>query len=209
MLIDLAMLYHKYDMKVNDILHVGAHEAEESKAYGDIGAGYVFWVEANPDLFDKLRCRRDLFHNNTIINCAVTDRDGETIEFNVANNGQSSSILELGTHLQEHPWVSYCDKITVGTRTIDSLAEEYDFSKVNFLNLDIQGAELLALNGAKAFLDHVDYIYSEVNKKQLYVDCALYTQIDTFLSDLGFSRVEIVWTPHGWGDAVYCKRHLL
>ena len=42
---------------------------------------------------------------------------------------------------------------------------------VNFLNLDIQGAELKALKSLQDYLHKVDYIYTEVNVDYLYVDC--------------------------------------
>lgn len=209
MLIDMKTIVHRHKMDIGDVLHVGAHKAEESPLYSRFSKpqSQVWWVEANPALYRKLLLRSDLGPNNHFINCAATDIDDEMIEFNIANNGESSSIYELGTHKQEHPEVQYESKISVRTRTIDSLREEYGFN-VNFLNLDIQGAELIALQGANDTLWDIDYVYTEVNRKPLYKGCGLIREIDQLLHSYEFDRVETEWTVHGWGDALYVKRNL-
>lgn len=78
----------------------------------------------------------------------------------------------------------------------------------NFLNLDLQGAELMALRGLGERLSDVDYIYTEVNKKDVYQGCAKVEELDRFLTE--FTRVETLWcedggVDHGWGDAFYIR----
>lgn len=80
----------------------------------------------------------------------------------------------------------------------------YDFA--NFRNIDIQGAELLALKGMTKVINNYDYIYLEVNKEHLYKDCALIDEIDSFLNTFNFTRVETFWTDYNWGDALYIKK---
>lgn len=80
----------------------------------------------------------------------------------------------------------------------------YDFA--NFLNIDIQCAELLALKGMTKVINNYDYIYLEVNKEHLYKDCALIDEIDSFLNTFNFTRVETFWTDYNWGDALYIKK---
>lgn len=80
-----------------------------------------------------------------------------------------------------------------------------DISKYNFLNLDIQGAELMALKGFGDLLHKIDYIYSEVNQEELYKDCALIQDLDNYLSKYRFKRVISTMTQFGWGDAFYIK----
>ena len=77
---------------------------------------------------------------------------------------------------------------------------------IDFLNLDIQGAELLALKGARNTLPRVNSIFTEVNEIELYEDCALVHEIDSYLSEFGFRRVEMqIFENCGWGDAFYTK----
>lgn len=83
-----------------------------------------------------------------------------------------------------------------------------DATLYNFLNLDIQGAELMVLQGASEILKYFDYIYCEVNDKELYEKCAMTSDIDAFLSTHGFERKIKKMTTHGWGDAFYIKKYV-
>lgn len=69
---------------------------------------------------------------------------------------------------------------------------------MNFVNIDIQGAELKALKGMKKYLENVDYLYLEVDVKELYEGCCLLSEINEFLKGFGFEQKEISLTQHGW-----------
>ena len=209
MLIDLHTLNRKYALyggKVNGVLHVGAHTGEEGVVYDELGYRPVYWVEADEDTIPKLWDEVHEFEGHEIINAVVADQVGKTVTFNVANNEQSSSILELGTHETEHPEVHYTGSRELEATTIDQLLADDMITQTNFLNLDIQGAELLALKGAKQFLKGVDFIYSEVNVKELYKGGALLPPLDGFLDRRGCDRRETEMTPHGWGYGFWCRR---
>jgi FkbM family methyltransferase len=140
-----------------------------------------------------------------VYQAVITDKDDAVVMFNMANNIQSSSVLEFGTHSKEHPWVRYVGKIKMKTITVDTFFKKnkMDASKYNFWNFDIQGAELMALKGATQSIQYAKAIYLEVNEKELYKGCALITDIDTFLLQYKFKRVLTTMTRHGWGDALY------
>ena len=157
---------------------------------------------------DKVDMMKLKYPTQKIINAVVSDKDNDEVTFNVSNNGQSSSILELGTHKQAHPEIHYVKSYKCKTKKISTIIEEnkIDMGNINFLNLDIQGAELKALKGMEDYLDKIDYIYSEVNEKELYIGCGLITEIDEYLSKFGFKRVETQMCGNtGWGDAFYIK----
>lgn len=202
MLIPLDYLARKYRLRIGGVLHVGAHAAEERDAYVKLGVTKMVWVEANANRCLEMSNR---LPNDKVICAVVSDVDGEVVTFHEANNGQSSSILELGTHSKAHPEVHYIKEESRLADRLDSLYEKNDIdSSLNFLNLDIQGAELKALIGLGDKLENFNYIYSEVNKESLYKGCALINQIDEFLSE--FKRVEVKWTQFGWGDAFYVRK---
>ena len=140
-----------------------------------------------------------------VYHAVITDKDDEDVLFNVANNIQSSSILEFGTHSTEHPGVVFVDKIHQKSITIDTFFKRnnLDASKYDFWNFDIQGAELLALKGATDTIKHAKVLYLEVNSKELYKNCALINEIDEDLSQFNFKRVLTNMTIHKWGDALY------
>ena len=56
-------------------------------------------------------------------------------------------------------------------------------------------------------LQHVDYIYTEVNTEQVYQGCDEIGQIDEYLKQFGFERLATqVYEQYGWGDAFYVKK---
>ena len=191
------------NININGCFHIGAHECEELSFYNklEIQSQNIVWIDA----IDSKVMEATNRGIPNVYNAVITDKDDEDIVFNVSNNVQSSSVLEFGTHSQEHPDVVYVDKIKQKSITIDTFFERnnIDASKLNFWNFDIQGAELMALKGATHSLKYAKVLYLEVNIKELYINCGLITEIDTFLSQYNFKRVLTKMTPHGWGDALY------
>ena len=49
--------------------------------------------------------------------------------------------------------------------------EEFDRSKFNFINIDVQGYELEVFKGATKTLESIDLILAEINKEEMYKDC--------------------------------------
>lgn len=186
------------------VLHIGASEGQEAQAYQDLGVERVVWIEADPKIFLKLKYHLRRFPNQEAVLACVSDREEETL-FNIANNGgQSSSLLEFGTHSQVHPEVKFSSKIAVTTKRIDSL--DHDWEGLDFLNIDLQGAELMALKGMGKVLDQFKYAYLEVNWRHLYKDCPLFPELVQFMKEKGFKCKE--WQECGntfWGDAFFMK----
>jgi len=193
------------NIHITGAFHIGAHDCEEMGFYNSLGITKenVIWVEAIPSKVNEI-IKKGI---PNIYNHVVTDKDDEEVMFNISNNVQSSSVLEFGTHAQQHPDVVYVDKIKLKTITIDTFFSKNNInkSKCNFWNFDIQGAELMALKGATQSIQYAKAIYLEVNEKELYKNCGLITDIDTFLSNYNFKRVLTNMTCHGWGDALYIK----
>jgi len=190
-------------ISINGAFHIGAHECEEIPFYNQMGLKNedVVWIDAIPSKVAEAKNRGI----PNVYTAVITDKDDEAVVFNVSNNFQSSSVLEFGTHLVEHPGIIYVDKLYQTSITIDTFFEKnnLDASKYNFWNFDIQGAELMALKGATKSIQHAKVLYLEVSEKELYKNCGLITEIDTFLSQYNFKRVLTKMTQHGWGDALY------
>ena len=202
--INKVLLYHK--INITGGFHLGAHNCEELPFYNNLGLQNkdVVWIDAIPEKVFQAK-RRGI---PNVYNAVITDKDDEEIIFNISNNGQSSSVLELGTHSTAYPSIVYVNKIRQQSITIDTFFErnKIDASKYNFWNFDIQGAELLALKGATESIKYAKAIYLEVNEKELYKKCGLVHEIDTFLSQYNFKRVYTIMTRLGWGDALYILR---
>tara|TARA_Y100000768_G_scaffold388693_1_gene386219 strand:- start:2977 stop:3603 length:627 start_codon:yes stop_codon:yes gene_type:complete len=207
MLIPLNKMVKQYNMNITGVLHVGAHECEEQEFYLNekINPNNIHWIEAMQDKVDLMSMSNPLLN---IYQAVISDKNNETVEFKITNNGQSSSILDLGTHEKHHPHVHVTDTVKLKTTKLDTFIsnKNINMNHVNFLNLDIQGAELLALKSMVENLKHIKYIYTEVNTEKVYKNCALISEIDVFLKQHGFERkCEAIYKQYGWGDALYIK----
>lgn len=208
MLIPLIDLYNKYNLDIRGVIHIGAYNAEELPAYRECNVPKVIWIEALPNLAGRLVQRFKDDDTQHVI-CDVISDKIEEVEFKVTNNEASSSILELGTHLQHHPKIYEEKRELVTTITMAKVIDDYgiNIDQYNFLNIDIQGAELKCLVGMGAYLNKIDYLYLEVNTEEVYKGCALLHEIENFLTD--FQRVEINMTKYGWGDGFWLRKTLL
>ena len=207
MIIKYNKLLKKYNIKVNGILHIGAHECEELHDYlnGGCPKNKIIWIEGNPEIAKKMKIKDPTLR---IYNYLVSDKDNINTKLNITNNVQSSSILDLGTHKKHHPEVHFNGSIELKTTTVNSIynIENLNPTIANFLNIDIQGAELLALKGMGDLITNFDYLYLEVNREHLYVNCALIYEIDAYLTQFNFKRIQTEWTNYNWGDAFYIKQ---
>ena len=193
--------------KVNGIIHIGAHNLEELPDYLKGNVRRIIWIEANPEKYNFIEERLKRFENMTLGKFAAGRKNGFHI-LNLANNGQSSSLLEFGTHKMSYPDIDYVSKIQVETKPLDDWLDENFKNKdqYNFINIDIQGAELKALQGCTKILEKIDAIYTEINFEELYEDCVIAQELDDFLKKFNFKRV-LTNTPQdpSWGDALYIK----
>jgi len=204
MLIPYKDLVKQYNIKVSGILHVGAHECEELNDYLNQGVKDIYWVEGQETLVNNMKEKgiSNLYH------ALIDEEDDKEVTFYISNNGQSSSILEFGTHSKHHPHVHYVSSHKQTTTRLDTWIEKHaiPIERLNFLNLDIQGVELRALKSMEKYLKHIDYIYTEVNTEEVYKGCDTIGSIDAYLKPFGFERRDYrIYRQYGWGDAFYIK----
>lgn len=212
MYIDLKYIIKKFNLEINGIVHVGGCKGEELFSYMKNNIKNVILIEANPELIRTLKIKKFIFHyifkmNLSVESFAAYFEDNLELDLNITNNLQSSSILKLSKHSELYPDIKVDKKIKVKTNTINKLFDKkYEIKNYNFLNLDIQGAELDALKGADEILDKIDAIYTEINFDELYQGCAQAEQIDNYLKEFKFQRILTETPDHpSWGDALYLK----
>jgi len=209
MLLDVEHLKNKYGISCSGVAHIGAHFGQEISEYKKhFGNIEIHLFEPQKEIFSKLidefKDQRNIFFYNT----ALGEEQGTTLMFNADNDGQSSSILEPKLHLEIHPEVVFENSQNIDIDTFDN----FYLNNVNFLNIDTQGYELKVLMGAEnSLLKNIDYIICEVNKKELYKDCALVKDVDNYLRNFGFIRTDThFWQDkYPWGDAFYIKKKYL
>ena len=203
MLISVEILTNVWGVKPSGVLHVGAHDAEELEDYERFQWGSVIWVEAQPTKAKKLK-ERFANSGHTVIQGAAWDVSGEILALNIASNSQSTSLLELGTHGESYPDITYVEKIEIETSRLEELVP--DDNHFNFANFDVQGTELNCIKGLGDLIQKVNWIYTEVNREEVYKNCTLVHELDAYLESCGFDRIDTRWVlGKGWGDALYAR----
>lgn len=193
----------KYQPQITGIIHVGAHYGYEIQSYMDYNVPKVIFFEPLKENFKMLKSVIYGYPSDriTIHNVALGNYNG-IVPMNISDNeAQSSSVLKPLVHLKAHPEVSFIGTEEVQMEKLDDY--NYDY---NFLVIDVQGFELEVLRGASETLKNVDYIYCEVNQDEVYEHNAYIGEIDSFLEQYEFKRVETEWwSTQVWGNALYIK----
>lgn len=202
MLLDLKELISKYNIEIKGVIHIGAHFGEEYELYKSLNIKNLHFFEPVPSTFEILK---NNVKDAKLYNVALGNISGE-IEMNIetANQGQSNSILEPDIHLKQYPHITFNNKIKVKINKLD----EFNISNCNIINIDVQGFELEVFKGSVNTLDKIDYIISEVNREEVYKNCANVHLLDKFLNKYNFKRMETNWEGVSWGDAFYQKQKI-
>jgi len=169
------------------VVDVGAHEGRFTTGLDQLcGIRRAVLCEPNPEKAESLR-QRFVGHAFEIFQGAICNHDGEA-EFYVANVDAISSLLPImGTDPNLSAIdTSYRTKVRVKTRTLNSLLGDLDFGSVDLLKIDVQGTELLVLEGASKVLTQTARIWVEVSLKPLYDGSALFEDVYRFLVARGF-----------------------
>jgi len=214
MQLDFKKIHEEYNkiIPITGIIHVGACTGEERDIYLDCGVPRVEWFEANPETFSLLKenISQEKYKGHVAHELLLADTDDEEVTFFITSNfrSASSSMLPLGKHKEHYPKITVQNELRLKTKKFETYAKQagFNFDQINFLNMDVQGAELKVLKGFGDLLNHFDYVYSEVNTAHLYEGCVLLDELDQYLSDFGFIRREIHMTPFEWGDALYVRK---
>lgn len=203
-MMDLGYIIGKYDLGISGVIHIGAHHGQEYKDYAKQGIENIMFFEPIQSNFNKLLDNVPVKNSIFLFNIALGNEVGEKeMWVETVNQGQSCSLLEPGTHLKQYPKIQFPKKEIVTIDKLDNI--EFDRNNFNMINIDVQGWELEVFKGATQTLENIDIIYSEVNFEELYKECCLVGDLDTFLGNYGFIRVLTNAKPKTWGDALYLK----
>ncbi len=188
------------------MVHIGAHEAEEFESYQKMGWGneLTLWIDALEEKAEIVRTKIASYPHHRMLTVLLGESNLDEVNFHEANNGQSSSVLNLGTHAVSYPEIQFTKTHGLQMKRFDNLVESFPNGKV-LVNLDVQGLELPVLKGFGTLIDKVDWIYTEVNTEEVYENCTIFADLDTYLREHDFTCVDVRSTRHGWGDAFFVK----
>lgn len=182
--------------EVEVIFDVGACHALESvelsKKYPN---AKVYTFEANPVSYNVCLENTEGYDSITVINEAVNDYDGvckfypmdkeKTITtWEDGNQGASSLYRANGQYDFIEKYVQY--EIEVPCTRLDTFCEKNGIDKIDIIWMDLQGAELKALQSLGPLLDTVQIIHTELEMNPMYEGQCLFNDVNEYLTNNGF-----------------------
>jgi FkbM family methyltransferase len=185
------------------ILHIGAHRGTEASAY-DWLHKKVLWIEANPTISEDLSENINKYFDQKYICALVGDENKKNVDFYISNNDAAcSSIFDFSKNVKNKMlWndrnFAMTEKIKLNMHTLDNIFEMNNLNPRDYSHwiFDIQGAEYLALKGARKILKYCKSLEIEVSKKQYYEGGARWDEIKKFLENENFVLVDYPKKDH-------------
>ena len=138
--------YLKPGMVVMDLgANIGIHSLLSAKYVGEHGAVHAF--EPTPRTFEQLRANVELngFTCVQLNQLAVADKSGTSTFYLYSQCGMNS--------MRRQDWVGKpLEQIVVETVSLDEYVQAKNLQRVDLLKIDVEGAELLVLKGARSLL---------------------------------------------------------
>lgn len=193
-----------YTPKPGDVvIDIGAGIGTESVVFArQVGpSGRVIAVEAHPATCEALRrtMTRSGLDNVKVVNVAIADHEGELLISDNADAHIGNSMLGVSKG------------VSVRATTLDTLVRDLDIDRIDYLKMNIEGAEGPAMKGAGRTIGAVrhvaiachDFIADEGGSEETRT-LAL---VRRFLKERGFVTRERPDDPRVWvRDQVYGRR---
>ena len=199
MLLNFNQLKHEHNVDIKGVIHVGGHIGDELEDY--LGIENLIIFEPQKHCYDQLVAKAERIGlGGKFVNCALGNFIGEA-EITSDPTGLTGSLLEPGL-VVDYSDIVFSEKFVVDVSMLDEEIERPH--PYNFLNMDVQGYELEVLKGGPETLKSIDYVYTEVNRAEVYKKCVMIEELTAHLEKFGLVKVAEAW--HGdWGDAFYIK----
>ena len=124
--------------------YIGVSSMIFSKKVGD--KGRVYAIEPVMHNIIRKNIKENNIKNIHVIPKAIGDKVGKT-EIEISDYGGDASITK-----REYTKGHYTKKKVIDLTTLDILAEELELERIDFIKIDIEGAEELAIKGAEKII---------------------------------------------------------
>ena len=193
------------ERKIN-ILEAGCAGGDDTREFCHLlPNATIYGFEPDPRYYEKIQQKTATYNNLKFFDIALSDTIGET-SFHLANREVdndiapwgSSSLLEPKLHKEFHEQIKFRSSITVKTTDIDSWAKSNNVDSIEFMWLDLQGAEPLVLKNCN-ILNTASMVFSEVSLVELYDGCVLYKDYAKMMLKKGFAPIfeQLPWEDAG------------
>ncbi len=155
----ITYLLHHIEKPI--IFEIGANTGQDTYILSNIRGSVVHAFECD---------EKNVLHSmeNVIVNRhAISDKEGE-LEFNRSSNSESGSIKNPKNHLTKYTHITFPEKIKVKSTTLDVYCKKNNIEYIDFLWVDIQGAEEEMILGGTDILPKTKYIYTEYSNDEMY-----------------------------------------
>jgi FkbM family methyltransferase len=160
------------------ILEIGANDGTHTAWFKQVfPAAVVHCFEPNASAVQRFRQYAGKLPQVNLYEVAVGRTNGKVPFYpSVTRDGESGSSkwdasgsLRMPTgHLRVHPEISFAEPIYVPSIRLDDWFEDKQIEKVDFIWMDVQGAELDVFSGASNTISRTRYLYTEYAIEELY-----------------------------------------
>jgi FkbM family methyltransferase len=199
----------KYLPKNPIVLECGAHDGADTVKMAKYWKnGIIYAIEANPYTYKTLEKNTKGLKNVKLFPIALGWNDEEA-DFYIAKHpdgidtGLSSLLICNRTEHRPNCKYTFDEKVTVPVYKIDTWAKLNNITHIDFLWLDMQGADFNTIMESSEILDTVKLIKIEISTKDYYKGTVLYKEGTEFLESRGFTL--IVDTDWEHSDAVFMR----
>jgi FkbM family methyltransferase len=190
------------------VIDCGAYSGDDSIEMSALWpSGTIHAFEPVPELFELLKANTSPSPNIHCHQLAISDHRGVArMYISSGASNASSSLLEPDEHVIAHPLITFNKLESVQITTFADWARSAGLSRVDFLWLDMQGAELMALKASEDLLRTVTMIHAEVSLTNTYHGTSLYPELRRWLEGKGFSVLREA-IPRGWnmGNVLFLR----
>lgn len=190
----LMEIKNQHSGMFENIIHIGAHLAQEADLWEDLCRSKIVWVEADPDIFRELLLKiasRNRPELHFPINGFATGKKITMVNlYMYSNDGASNSMYKPGRRFKKYwPDISLVGKKELSqTISLRKILENASIKgRENLLVLDVQGHEWEILKTDPDLMKHFNYVICELTYKKVYKRQPSYKKIVKFLEAQGFN----------------------
>ncbi len=181
--IDMELIKKCVGREDPTILEIGCNDGTHTRWFLEIfEKPKIYCFEPDPRAIARFKKQVGNYSNVSLFEMAVCDQDGDCLFFQSSGHHKkvaltesmpdgwdlSGSIRQPHNHLDAHKWVKFDQNINVSTTTLDTWCKNNGVDHIDFIWMDVQGAEIDVFRGGVSTLSRVRYIYTEYSNEELY-----------------------------------------
>lgn len=195
------------------VFEIGACEGEDTVRYAELFPNARFF------LFEPLPSNQASIRSKLTAHCeiraslhgaALSDFDGEAV-FHVSSGSspvdnqvgnKSSSLLKPEKLPEQFQWIQFQQQIKVPTMRLENFCRAHGIRNIDYIHMDVQGAELKVLEGAGSGISDIGLVWMEVSFQPAYQGQPVEAQSTAWMKSKGFIKVAQI-SYGAEGDALY------